>query len=71
MSDMWREIVPDASADRYAGIIRPYAFEEVQKLRGSIEISHTLAHRGANRLWRLPARPGGRMNPKLTASFTL
>ena len=56
MSDMWRVIVPDASADRYAGIIRPYAFEEVQKLRGSIEISHTLAHRGANRLWRLLKR---------------
>src|SRR5215204_3668283 len=56
MNDMWREIVPDASADRYAGIIRPYTFEEVQKLRGSIEISHTLAHRGANRLWRLLKR---------------
>ena len=56
MNDMWREIVPDASADRYAGIIRPYTFEEVQKLRGSIAISHTLSHRGANRLWRLLKR---------------
>ena len=46
MSDMWREIVPDASADRYAGIIRPYTSDEVQKLRGSIAIAHTLAHRG-------------------------
>src|SRR5215217_4385532 len=56
MNDMWREIVPDASADRYAGIIRPYTFEEVQKLRGSIAISHTLAHRGADHLWRLLKR---------------
>ncbi|MBQ0139878.1 MAG: isocitrate lyase [Kurthia sp.] len=36
---------------RWLGIERTYTAEEVLKLRGSIEIEHTLAKKGAARLW--------------------
>ncbi|KMY52907.1 isocitrate lyase [Bacillus sp. FJAT-27231] len=36
---------------RWQGITRPYTAEEVIKLRGSIDIEHTLARRGAEKLW--------------------
>src|SRR3989442_590200 len=38
---------------RWAGIQRPYPPAEVERLRGSIQIEHTLAQRGATRLWGL------------------
>jgi isocitrate lyase len=38
---------------RWRGITRPYSFEDVVRLRGSIQIEHTLAHLGAERLWHL------------------
>ena len=38
---------------RWKGITRPYGTEEVERLRGSIEIEHTLARLGAERLWNL------------------
>lgn len=38
---------------RWKGIERPYSAEEVIKLRGSIDIEHTLARRGSEKLWRL------------------
>ena len=38
---------------RWQGITRPYTAEEVIKLRGSIDIEHTLARRGAEKLWKL------------------
>lgn len=37
---------------RWNGIERPYAAEEVAKLRGSVLIEHTLAKKGADRLFR-------------------
>ena len=44
----------DAFANgRWDGIIRPYASEEVQRLRGSVKIEYTLADLGARRLWEL------------------
>lgn len=44
----------DASLNgRWAGITRPYASEEVLRLRGSVKIEYTLAHLGARRLWEL------------------
>ena len=46
------DIVPSAPAGRYAGIQRPYSAADVKRLRGSFPITHTLAERGANRLWR-------------------
>ena len=38
---------------RWKGITRPYSAEDVIKLRGSIDIEHTLARRGAEKLWNL------------------
>jgi isocitrate lyase len=38
---------------RFDGIERPYGVEDVMKLRGSIAVEHTLARRGALRLWEL------------------
>ncbi|HET9275646.1 MAG TPA: isocitrate lyase [Gemmatimonadales bacterium] len=40
-------------ADRWAGITRPYDWDAVDRLRPSIRIAHTLAERGASRLWAL------------------
>jgi isocitrate lyase len=39
--------------DRWEDVIRPYTSEDVERLRGSIHIEHTLARRGAERLWDL------------------
>jgi isocitrate lyase len=39
--------------DRFAGIERPYSREDVERLRGTIQIEHTLARRGAEKLWEL------------------
>jgi isocitrate lyase len=44
MSD-FSSVVP-ASADRFQGIKRPYDVAEVERLRGSVPIEHTLAKRG-------------------------
>src|SRR3989442_8230346 len=38
---------------RWAGIARPYSYADVLRLRGSIQIEHTLARLGAERLWNL------------------
>ena len=46
------DLVP-SPAGRFDGIQRPYAPEDVVRLRGSLPITHTLAERGANRLWEL------------------
>jgi isocitrate lyase len=39
--------------DRFAGILRSYSPADVEKLRGSITVRHTLAELGAKRLWHL------------------
>ncbi len=46
-------LVPGAPKGRYDGIERTYTAADVQKLRGSVEIRHSLAEMGANRLWKL------------------
>ncbi|MBK9333236.1 MAG: isocitrate lyase [Ignavibacteria bacterium] len=38
---------------RWEGIERPYKAEEVYSLRGSVQIEHTLARLGAERLWKI------------------
>lgn len=38
--------------DRWEGIERPYSREDVERLRGSVQIDYTLAERGARRLWK-------------------
>lgn len=43
----------NASHPRWHGIKRDYSAEEVRRLSGSVRIAHTLADRGARKLWRL------------------
>jgi isocitrate lyase len=38
---------------RWQGIARPYQAEDVERLRGSVHVEHTLARLGAERLWEL------------------
>ena len=38
---------------RFDGILRDFSPEDVQKLSGSVRVRHTLAERGADKLWRL------------------
>lgn len=47
MSDFW------SGQARWDGVVRPYTYEDVLKLRGSFLIEHTLAKLGAERLWKL------------------
>src|SRR5258706_15976637 len=42
-----------AENPRWKGIRRAYSAEDVVRLRGSLHIEHTLARRGAERLWKL------------------
>src|SRR5512143_690808 len=42
-----------AENPRWKGIRRAYTAEDVIRLRGSIAIEHTLARRGAERLWKM------------------
>jgi malate synthase len=46
-----RGVIPD----RWAGIHRPYGESDVDRLRGTVKIEHTLARLGAERLWDLLA----------------
>src|SRR3954453_4565130 len=46
------DLIP-APTGRFDGIERPYAPADVERLRGSVPIEHSLARRGANRLWEL------------------
>ncbi len=43
----------DLHARRFDGIKRPYSKADVEKLRGSIKVEHSLARQGAMRLWEL------------------
>lgn len=46
------------NTDRFVGIRRTYTPADVAKLQGSVRITHTLAERGAARLWQaLQAKP--------------
>lgn len=48
----FQDLVP-APAGRFDGIARPYTPADVARLRGSIAVEHTLARRGALKLWEL------------------
>ena len=39
--------------ERWNGIDRPYTVEDVERLRGTVHVEHTLARLGAERLWEL------------------
>ncbi len=41
------------TSSRWRGITRPYTQHDVNRLRGSFQIEHTLARHGAERLWNL------------------
>ena len=60
-------VVVSAPTGRFDGIERPYSAEDVLRLRGSFPIEHTLARRGALKLWELlqqeePVRALGAMS---------
>src|ERR1039457_4111763 len=38
---------------RWKGVERPYTAEDVDRLRGTVHVEHTLARLGADRLWQL------------------
>jgi len=42
-----------ADSPRWRGIKRGYTADEVVRLRGSVQLEHTLARRGSEKLWRL------------------
>lgn len=42
-----------AAPGRFDGVSRPYTAEDVKKLRGSVQVEHTLARLGAEKLWEL------------------
>jgi isocitrate lyase len=42
-----------AVSRRWEGIERPYGAEDVERLRGTVHVEHTLARLGAERLWEL------------------
>jgi isocitrate lyase len=46
-------LVQTEHQDRFEGIERPYSPDDVRRLRGSFPIRHTLAERGADKLWAL------------------
>jgi len=52
MTDFYN-LVPSAPEGRFDNITRDYSVEDVQRLRGSVQIKYTLAENGANRLWQL------------------
>jgi isocitrate lyase len=43
----------DATLGRWDGIVRPYSDEDVARLRGTVQVEHTLGRLGAARLWEL------------------
>src|ERR687883_146614 len=47
------QIAREWEGDRWEGIERPYTADDVRRLQGSVVIEHTLARRGAEKLWEL------------------
>ncbi len=39
--------------ERWKGVIRPYSAQDVIRLKGSMDIEHTIAKKGSEKLWRL------------------
>src|SRR6202171_6102136 len=52
-NDHTKTLNPWTTDPRWSGITRPYSYSDVVRLRGSIQIEHTFAQRGAERLWNL------------------
>ncbi|MES2391167.1 MAG: isocitrate lyase [Acidobacteriota bacterium] len=47
------EIERGWSASRWSGVERTYTAEDVYRIRGSVRVEHSLARRGAEKLWEL------------------
>jgi len=45
--------VPHYAPQRWKGIERDYSWTEVERLRGSVQVQHTLAEMGSEKLWKL------------------
>ncbi|WP_047864893.1 isocitrate lyase [Rubrobacter aplysinae] len=56
--DQTESIEQEWASGRWDGITRPYSAEDVARLRGSVQIQHTLASRGAERLRGMLEEPG-------------
>lgn len=50
-TDRIAELRREWQTPRWQGIRRPYSAEDVIRLRGSLDIEHTIARRGCERLW--------------------
>lgn len=46
-------LIPGTPKGRFDGIERNYSPRDVERLRGSVPVAHTLAERGAKKLWEL------------------
>src|SRR6202162_4419840 len=46
-------VTNDWKAQRWEGITRTYAAEDVERLRGTVRVEHSIARTGAQKLWRL------------------
>jgi isocitrate lyase len=57
-SDAVEQLRRSWEGDRWRDVSRPYSAEEVIRLRGSIRIEHTLATRGAERLFEMLTNSG-------------
>ncbi|MCT4776271.1 MULTISPECIES: isocitrate lyase [Exiguobacterium] len=53
MNEQHAQIEEMIQSERFDGVERPYGVEDVMRLRGSVLIEHTLATKGAERLWNL------------------
>jgi isocitrate/methylisocitrate lyase len=51
--DFRLNITETRPSDRWQGVTRPYNSTDVERLRGSVRIEHTLARMGAENLWNL------------------
>jgi isocitrate lyase len=53
MNEQRMQVEEMFQSERFNGVERPYGVEDVMRLRGSVLIEHTLATKGAERLWEL------------------
>lgn len=53
MNEQHAQLEEMLQSERFEGVERPYGVEDVMRLRGSVLIEHTLATKGAERLWEL------------------
>lgn len=59
-----------AENPRWKGVTRTYTAADVVRLRGSIQPEHTLAHLGAEKLWKLSPRAHTRPSVQRKISST-